>query len=87
MSAGPPGPNGTTILTGLLGQDCAAAGAAKAATAPIRRPSLASQRMLSSLYPIPRRCPAWFGALHAMTPGEDATQVVPIDCAGRQRSR
>src|SRR5437763_7875858 len=45
MSAGPPGPNGTTMRTGLLGQLCAAAGSARAATAAIDRPSLVAQRM------------------------------------------
>src|SRR5215468_2710000 len=48
MSAGPPGPNGTTMRTGLAGHDCAPAGAARAATAAIARTNLIGQRMASS---------------------------------------
>jgi hypothetical protein len=45
MSAGPPGPKGTTILTGLAGQLCATAGIASALKAAIKRPSLVAQRI------------------------------------------
>src|SRR5215470_12175858 len=48
MSAGPPGPNGTTILTGLAGQLCAAADVATAASAASMRPSLVAQNIFSS---------------------------------------
>src|SRR5215211_7610957 len=37
MSAGPPGPNGTTIFTGRLGQAWPSAGAAATASDPISR--------------------------------------------------
>src|SRR3954470_1471923 len=64
MSAGPPGPNGTTILTGLVGQPCARAGQTQATNAVSMRPSLVAQRIYSSRY----------FACHAM-----AALVAPMD--------
>src|SRR5215211_7212278 len=46
MSAGPPGPNGTTILTGRLGQAWPSAGEAATASDPINRLRRAMQCMM-----------------------------------------
>jgi hypothetical protein len=64
MSAGPPGPNGTTILMGLLGQAWPSAGVAATASDPINRLRRAMRCMM--ILPDTTSFLAWLYGRHAM---------------------